>query len=205
MAARSVRSGRFCAAALVAVLHLGLLWMLLSGKPPLAIPREAPPLSGIFFVPVTHPPAQRRPPLARRPGRVPRGQSQTAHFVITRPIATSRTAKRPARARINWLRAMRAEVRSTESRTERPPKVRIGFPGVPERVPLQHRFGWDYAATHRIRELPTGGILVMINDHCAIVFAPLPFGGCALGKLEANGGLFKHMNEPRNQGLGSLR
>ncbi len=99
---------------------------------------------------------------------------------------------------------MHAQVRSFASPAESPPRVRIGFPRPPAHALLRHRFGWDYAATHRIRALPTGGTQVMIDDHCAIVFAPLPFGGCVLGKIEANGDLFKHMDEARNQGPGSL-
>lgn len=99
---------------------------------------------------------------------------------------------------------MHAEVRSVASPAAGLPPVRIGFPRLPARAPHRHRFGWDYAATHRIEELPTGGILVMLNDHCALVFAPLPFGGCALGGIKANGNLFKHMDEPRKQGPGSL-
>lgn len=124
--------------------------------------------------------------------------------VITLPIAASWRPRRSPHARIDWLRAMHAQVRAFESPAGGPPPVRIGFPRLPARAPHRHRFGWDYAATHRIEELPTGGILVMLNDHCALVFAPLPFGGCALGRIKANGKLFKHMNEPRNQGPGSL-
>lgn len=64
--------------------------------------------------------------------------------------------------------------------------------------------GWSYAATHRVQELPTGGTLVMINGHCAIVFAPFPVIGCALGKINSKGGLFEHMNDPSGQRPGSL-
>lgn len=81
--------------------------------------------------------------------------------------------------------------------------MRFGFPRMPPPLP-RHRFGWDYAATHRIQELPTGGTEVMINDRCAIVFAPLPVLGCVLGRIETTGDLFEHMNDLRSRGPGSL-
>jgi hypothetical protein len=56
-------------------------------------------------------------------------------------------------------------------------------------------FGWDYAATHRVMPAPSGiGLVISINDNCQLLIMPLPFIGCTLGKLPANGGLFKNMN-----------
>jgi hypothetical protein len=64
----------------------------------------------------------------------------------------------------------------------------------------KHEFGWDYAATHRVEELPTGGLLFNINDRCVIVWAILPLVGCRIGKITARGDLFNHLKdapEPR--------
>ncbi len=44
----------------------------------------------------------------------------------------------------------------------------------------------------------------MLNDRCAIVFAPFPIVGCLLGRVNTKGDLFRHMNDARDQGTGSL-
>jgi hypothetical protein len=77
----------------------------------------------------------------------------------------------------------------------------FGFPHsatTPSSKPSE--FGWSYAPTHRLQSLPGGGLLVNLNDNCVLVFAPLPFFACALGKKPANGDLFKHMNDPSQPG-----
>lgn len=62
------------------------------------------------------------------------------------------------------------------------------FPVAPKKPP---EFAWDYAATHPIEAIPGGGILVHLGDNCVLILFPLPFVGCAIGKREANGDLFK--------------
>lgn len=57
-------------------------------------------------------------------------------------------------------------------------------------------FGWSRAATHRLEATP-GGLVVNINDRCAITLVlifPLPM--CKIGRMPANGTLFEHMDEP---------
>jgi hypothetical protein len=66
------------------------------------------------------------------------------------------------------------------------------FPAQPRKPP---QFAWNYAATHRVETLPQGGILIHINDNCALLIFPLPFVGCGIGKLPANGNLFEHLHE----------
>lgn len=61
-------------------------------------------------------------------------------------------------------------------------------------------FGWDDSRTKRWEEAATGGTLVRLNDHCEIVFNPLPVGGCALGKIEPRGDLFEDMRESLDSG-----
>lgn len=111
-----------------------------------------------------------------------------------------------SRHMIHWMGALRREVRDLQSGTT-VSKRHFGLPRGEDFEPSQRMHpwdGWDYAVTHRIQEQPTGGTLIMINDHCGIVFAPLPIVGCALGKIKANGNLFGHMNDARGQGPGSL-
>ena len=66
------------------------------------------------------------------------------------------------------------------------------FPGQPTKPP---RFAWNYAATHRVEALPQGGLVIHINDNCALLIFPLPFVACAIGKRPANGDLFKPLQK----------
>jgi hypothetical protein len=58
------------------------------------------------------------------------------------------------------------------------------------------QFGWNHARTHRVEELSGGGLLININDRCAVVviyFFALP--ACKIGKMPARGDLFEHMQD----------
>jgi hypothetical protein len=57
------------------------------------------------------------------------------------------------------------------------------------------RFAWDHAATHRVEEIPTGGLLININDRCAIAWVVVPFLFCRIGKIHAHGDLFGRMKD----------
>ena len=72
--------------------------------------------------------------------------------------------------------------------------------GIPDRPPARSRqakpFGWDKAHTQRVEGLSGGGISIRLSDRCSVTFAPLPLGGCSLGKIAARGDLFEGMNAP---------
>ena len=55
-------------------------------------------------------------------------------------------------------------------------------------------FAWDKTHTERVAALPGGSIRIRLSDRCAVVFAPLPLGGCSLGKVAARGDLFEGMS-----------
>jgi len=55
-------------------------------------------------------------------------------------------------------------------------------------------FAWDKTHTQRVETLPEGGIRIRLSDRCGMVFAPLPVGGCSLGKVAARGDLFAGMS-----------
>ena len=57
------------------------------------------------------------------------------------------------------------------------------------------QFGWDHSRILRVETLAEGGILIWLNDRCAIVLMPLPVGGCGIGKAAARGDLFDHMGD----------
>jgi len=58
------------------------------------------------------------------------------------------------------------------------------------------QFGWNHAATHRVEELPGGGLLINVNDRCAIAWVIFPFPICRVGKIPVQGDLFQHMKDP---------
>jgi hypothetical protein len=60
-------------------------------------------------------------------------------------------------------------------------------------------FGWDKSQTERVQALP-GAIRLRLGSHCEVVFAPLPVGGCSLGKIPARGDLFSEMSAPMKPG-----
>jgi hypothetical protein len=64
----------------------------------------------------------------------------------------------------------------------------------------QAEFGWDHSHTHRVEAVEGGGILIHINDRCALVLFPLPFAGCGIGKIPVRGDLFDHMHAPVLEG-----
>jgi hypothetical protein len=90
---------------------------------------------------------------------------------------------------IDWAKeAERAAAHSIEGRG---PKI-----GTAEARHATHEFGWDHAHIHRVEQIPDGGLIVNLNDRCAIVIKfPMLLGGCKLGKIEARGDLFSHMHD----------
>jgi hypothetical protein len=62
------------------------------------------------------------------------------------------------------------------------------------------QFGWSHAATHRVEEIPTGGLLINLNDRCSIVWVMFPFPFCKVGKIPVRGDLFQHMEGPTAPG-----
>jgi hypothetical protein len=64
--------------------------------------------------------------------------------------------------------------------------------------PEKTTFTWDHVHTQRVEHLAGGGLLVWLNDHCAVaIYALLVLPGCAIGHIESNGALFQdtHLEE----------
>ena len=51
------------------------------------------------------------------------------------------------------------------------------------------QFPWSHAATHRVEEIPTGGLLINVSDRCSIAWVVLPLLICKVGKIQARGDL----------------
>jgi len=60
-------------------------------------------------------------------------------------------------------------------------------------------FGWSRAATQRVEVMP-GGVMIRLNDRCAIVISGLLLPACVLGKIPVRGDLFEHMDDPPEPG-----
>jgi len=96
----------------------------------------------------------------------------------------------------DWAAELSRTARDAASDKLTPNTRDFGFPHPLATPDKPAQFGWNYAATHRVESLPQGGVLVHINDNCVLILFPLPFVGCAIGKMKANGNLFEHMRDP---------
>jgi hypothetical protein len=137
-----------------------------------------------------NPTPTRRSQRASQPSRAatpPPAQPNTA------PSSDERNA---IQAPIDWAAELdRAARDSVPAEPVREPRD-FGFPhGATAPSSKSPEFAWSHARTHRAEAIPGGGLLVNLNDRCVIVFTPLPFPFCRLGKQPANGDLFEHMHD----------
>ncbi len=197
---------RVVVAAIAAALQGIFCWLILrEAVEPIALPGPRPLEVTILRTVSRFRPAKQ--PRKHRP-RTPRQQvaprvEAPRRVALTNPITLPQAVNDARHAPTDWQRAMHGEVRAEESRS-RAGKVRFGFPRQPAPAPAAPKFGWDYASTHRLEGLPRGGILINLNDHCALVFYGLMlFPGCRIGRIAVNGHLFDHMRDRRN-GSGGL-
>ena len=98
--------------------------------------------------------------------------------------------------------------RERERSVQAPPTPGAAMPnGLAPRLDLQlpsarapQHFAWSHAHTHRLEPIPSGGTLIWLNDRCAIAVLPIPFPVCSLGRMPAQGDLFRDMGKPRDAG-----
>jgi hypothetical protein len=169
-----------------------------------------PPSTVVFFVPPTahSTPGQVAVPHPNTPGTAavrPRPVPQQPAAVPDSPLLP---APEPDSNAIteptvpDWRQELQVaannQLESAERKRQQPSplsphdfsRVMPGSTDSPRQDPI-----WNYAATHRVEELPFGGLVININDRCAMILAPLPFGGCRIGKIPARGNLFDHMKD----------
>ena len=192
-------------AALVAAVavHLGLILALVSTpehRSPATTSEPPPPI--LFFIdehpsPSEEPHLAPRKPVLRRFGSF---ESSPEVFPVETPPSV---APDEAPKQIDWrLEAERAaarqideQERGSHSNTALVHRADGVKPLVPPAAQPPNGF-WDPTRVQRVQPLETGGLLVHVNDRCAIAvigLAILP--GCKLGKIEARGNLFEHMDE----------
>jgi len=209
---RSPRGGlaKLLTAALVLGLHVGIVALLLARPIRITVLREAPAME-ITYLPrssVTTSVAPRVPSrdlrrsaaagvrsdapgkssgleLLRNPsGRMPSSESSPAEST---PAETSPP--------VDWAGEMGREAARTAA-SQAPAYKDFGFPRLAESPSTQGpEFGWNHAHTHRVEQLPGGGVVLNLSDRCVLVFAPFPFPFCGVGTKPANGDLFKDLKD----------
>jgi hypothetical protein len=188
------RQRRFGIAAVVTALHALLCWLLLSAKPPLVLPAKSPDLEMIFTLPPTRPMVD-APNRSERAGghRQAPPQSASADQPQPAPLHDQDNAIHPP---IDWAGELSRAAKDAVPASPSPPPRDFGFPH-PTAPPLKApEFAWDYARTHRVESIPTGGLLIHLSDRCVLILAPLPLPFCRIGKKEPNGELFEHLHDP---------
>ena len=196
---------RTAVAAIVVLGHLALFRVLTPGAPSPRKLTAVPPLEVMIF-----PRARPKPTPSRRPRRFSRARrpGRRRGFIARpspEPITLPAAAASPHRARIRWRSEIRREARAQELRSEAPaPHLTFGFPAMAPRDRPPRAFGWDYARTHRIEMLRGEGILINITDRCSVLFAGVLIPFCRIGRIPANGRLFRHLRDPTRDRLGVL-
>ena len=182
-------------------IHVGLGWLLLIASR--SVQTTFPSLE-LMLLPPGRPsadPVMFERSAARR-NRDRRSRGEAAGVVpggLTQPVTAALENTEPATTpspSVNWDYELARAAR--EAILPNPPDgPRIfGFPRRAAGAPVKaEEFGWYSARTHRVESLPTGGLLIHLNDECVLVLTPLPLALCGIGKKAANGDLFKHLRD----------
>jgi hypothetical protein len=183
-----------CAIVVVLGLHLTVVWLLLATSRVVSRRTESQALEIVF---IARPPVLLESNFTRRvlENATPRRRAAADPLPMPRvvPQEDEDNAIHPPTDWAGELSRAAGDAASDEL-TQKPRD--FGFPRPPSAPAKASRFGWDYAATHRVESIPGGGLLFHLNENCVLVLLPLPFGGCAIGRKKANGDLFEHMHDP---------
>jgi len=202
------RGGQRIAAAALAVLLQGLFyWLILHERIAPTAPPGSMPLQVLILQTAKRPrsatsPVKRRPQLPRQ--QAARRREAPSPAEIAAPINLPQAVHSAPHPPIDWQQAMRGEVEAEESRSGGK-KLQFGFPRAPAAAPAAPaEFGWDYAHTHRVEELPEGGLLINLTDRCALVAYVMLIPVCKIGSMPPNGQLFDHIHDRRSDGPNGL-
>jgi hypothetical protein len=187
-------------AAAVIALHLTLGWLLLS-KTRVFLTLPSSGSLEVVFLPRAAPPWVRNPTPEKAPPRWSRpGAARAAPPAATPgPNAQENNAIHPP---IDWGAELARAAKDASAANPARKFKDFGFPRASSAPSASPEFGWSRARIHRVESLPGGGMLVHLNDNCALVFLPLPFVFCAPGHRPSNGNLFEHMQRQSLAGEG---
>ena len=134
---------------------------------------------------------------ATRPA--PKPKPETEPDLEAEPAASSITPRPAPDWRAEAQIAANDEIEAEARKRDRPsPLAPHDFSGVKpgSTDTSKAQFGWNRARTHRVEEIPSGGLLVHINDRCAVAIVFIfPFPMCQIGKMPARSDLFNHRDE----------
>lgn len=205
------RRRRVATVAITLALHGTILYFVLVPRAPRApnLSPKPPALEVTFYTVTRRPSATSKRRSARRSSprtRTRRKELAAPTPMIVAPISEPRPNEIPRHDWMYWDNALSQEMHRIESRSARTAYgLRTGFPRSvvsPASVHGREWNGWDYAATHRIEVLPKGGgILINLNDYCAILIHPFPMFGCSIWHIPVKGDLFKYMGDYSSDGL----
>ena len=199
------RNSRAVAIVLVGAMHVLIFGLMCHGRTQQPVADEDGPAETtlIFFdLPTekSHRDADRSPATAMRHTRITRATTSASSPNEPPPPSPSEST---AAVAVDWAKEaqvaadhqIEAEDAARRARASlSPDRYRLETP-----PPAAPRFGWDYAATHRIESHPGGGLVINLSDRCAIAIVfPIILGGCKIGKIEARGDLFSHMRDLPN-------
>jgi hypothetical protein len=199
---------------LVLAVHLAVFFLFAALRSPVSRTKDTGLPSIAFWVPLFEPKSapetQPTGPVPRVDGtmRMPRVPSaaRTPQRVAPNPVAPEPTPESTAitpPAVPDWRHELEiaannqlasAERRRREPSVLAPHDFSAVKPGSTDHSRAE--FGWDHAATHRVEELPAGGWLINISDHCAIAIVLMIMPVCKIGTIPARGDLFEHMKDP---------
>lgn len=203
------RAARIAVFLLVVAMHVGMLAVFTaSHRVPLTMQPEParityitpPPESAQGFKPsvLTSVPK----PAARQ--RVQELNPEPAAESASRAADEGLETRTPA---VDWLHqgsiAVQQEVEEAEAARSR--SATFGTPANAPGYQLpadgkQPEFAWNRTSTERVQVIDGAGILVRINDRCAVMISVMVMPACKIGKIEARGDLFEHMNDPPQLG-----
>ncbi len=207
MVAQGMRATLFLA---VLALHVALFFVFAVLSRPVPHLRAAWRAPAIAFFVTAEPATPRIDSAASAPtaGRAPGTPRSRAQQVEKRPEAGETPRIPPQNNAItpapvpDWHHdlevAANNQIESAEHRRREPsPLAPHDFsrvqPGSTDTTPQE--FGWDHSATQRIQPMAGGGVLLNINDRCAIAWVIFPFPVCRIGKIPVRGDLFDHMKD----------
>ena len=150
----------------------------------------------IFFVssPVETPPVVINPRREQRRRALPPAVPAAIEPAKRSPAEPESTA-----ITVDWgAEAQAAAGRSAEADGEAQRRARAFSPREAAPGKRAPEFGWSHSRTHRVERTEDGVPLLWISERCVLVYFLIP--GCKLGKIEPNGDLFEHMNDPPELG-----
>lgn len=186
---------RITALVVVVLLHAALIaWIATARRTLPSVEREEKTV--LVFLPDRTPasrPQVPEPPI-REPRLLPAPIRPAAPLPITPPPSPIAPSEQPTPPTIDWHEQAQAAAARQAEELNRPgagPGAAPSQPANPTKP--KPEFGWDHARTHRVEAIEGGGVLVWLNDRCAVVITLLAMPVCKIGKIPARGDLFDHM------------